>query len=126
MLYVYNISEQAVAAAAPIEFTSIGVSKSKLITQTTNTTLTINYPGIYEIAFNGTASAAGTVQLYLNGEALPGALAEGTSLAFTALVRANPNCCAIIDNLPVRLQVINTGDAALILTNVAITIIKVG
>lgn len=126
MLYVYNISEQAVAAAAPIEFTSIGVSKSKLITQTTNTTLTINCPGIYEIAFNGTASAAGTVQLYLNGEALPGALAEGTSLAFTVLVRANPNCCAITDNLPARLQVINTGDAALTLTNVAITIIKVG
>ena len=126
MLYVYNISEQTVAAAAPIEFTSIGVVRSKLITQATDTTLTINCPGIYEIAFNGTASAAGTVQLYLNGEVLPGALAEGTSLAFTALVHASPNCCAVTDNLPTRIQVVNTGDAALTLTNVAITIIRVG
>jgi hypothetical protein len=62
----------------------------------------------------------------LNGEEVSGALAEGTSLAFTALIRINPNCCAITDNLPATLQVLNEGAAALTLTNAALTIVKVG
>ena len=92
MLYVYSISDQTVAAAGPIEFTTLGLVKNKNIIQKTNTTLQFNCPGTYQVSFNATASAAGEVQLYLNGEEVPGALAEGTSLAFTALIRINPNC----------------------------------
>ena len=126
MLYVYSISDQTVAAAGPIEFTTLGLVKNKNIIRKTNTTLQFNCPGIYLVSFNATASAAGEVQLYLNGEEVPGALAEGTSLAFTALIRINPNCCAITDNLPATLQVLNEGAAALTVTNAALTIVKVG
>ena len=126
MIYVYSISSQTVATEGPVQFTTIGVQKGRGITQTTETTLTINCPGTYEIAFNGTAAAASTLQLYLNGEAVGGALAEGTSLAFTALAAVNPNCCAVTTNLPARLQVLNTGDAAATLSNAALTIMKVG
>ena len=126
MMYVYTISEQTVEAAAPIEFTSVGISKGRNITQATETTLIIGCPGIYEITFNGAATAAGTVQLYINGEQVNGATSNGTTLAFTALIQVNPNCCAVTNNLPARIQVINNGAAALTLTNVALPIIKVG
>ena len=126
MIYLYNISEQTVAAAAPIEFTTVGVTKGYPIVQATDTTINLNCPGIYEVTFYGTAAAAGNIQLYLNGEGVPGAISEGTNLVFTVLVRINPNCCAITTNLPGRLQVINTGDAALTLNNVGITVVKVG
>ena len=126
MLYVYSITEQTVAAAGPLEFTTLGLVRNRNVIQKTNTTLQFNCPGTYQVSFNATASAAGEVQLYLNGEEVPGALAEGTSLAFTALIRINPNCCAITDNLPATLQVLNEGAAALTLTNTALTIIKVG
>lgn len=126
MLYVYSISDQTVAAAGPIEFTTLGLVRNRNVIQKTNTTIQFNCPGTYQVSFNATASAAGEVQLYLNGEEVPGALAEGTSLAFTALIRINPNCCAITDNLPATLQVLNEGTAALTLTNTALTIIKVG
>lgn len=126
MMYVYTISEQTVEAAAPIEFTSVGISKCRNVTQTTETTLIISCPGIYEITFNGTATAAGTVQLYMNGTEINGATSTGTTLAFTTLIHVNPNCCAVTNNIPARIQVINGGAAALTLTNVALTIIKVG
>ena len=126
MMYVYTTSEQTIEAAAPIEFTSVGISKCRNVTQTIETTLTIGCPGIYEITFNGTATAAGTVQLYVNGEEINGATSTGTTLAFTALIQINPNCCAMTNNLPARIQVINDGAAALTLTNVALTTIKVG
>lgn len=126
MMYVYTVSEQTIEVAAPIEFTTIGLSKGRNATQTTETTLTIGCPGIYEITFNGTATAAGTTQLYVNGEEVNGAASTGTTLSFTALIQVNPNCCAVTNNLPARIQVINDGAAALTLTNVALTIIKVG
>ena len=126
MMYVYTVSEQTSEVAAPIEFTSIGLSKDRNATQATETTLIIGCPGIYEITFNGTATADGTVQLYVNGEEINGAISTGTTLSFTALIQVNPNCCAVTNNLPARIQVINDGAAALTLTNVALTIIKVG
>ena len=82
MLYVYSISDQTVAVEGPVQFITVGLSKYKTTVQTTETTLTINCPGIYQIAFNGTASAAGTVQLYLNGAEVAGATSTGTSLGF--------------------------------------------
>lgn len=126
MMYVYTVSEQTTEVAAPIEFTSIGLSKGRNATQATETTLIIGCPGIYEITFNGIATTAGTVQLYVNGQEVNGATSIGTTLAFTALIQVNPNCCAVTNNLPARIQVINDGAAALTLTNVALTIIKVG
>lgn len=126
MLYVYSLAEQTIAVDAPVAFPSIGISKGKYAIQSTESTITINCPGIYEVTFNGTASAAGEVQLTLNGLNVEGAIANGTTLTFTVLVGVNPNCCAVTDNLPARLQVVNTGEAAVTLTNVGITVIKVG
>ena len=65
-------------------------------------------------------------EMLANGEEIDGAVSTGTTLTFTALIQVNPNCCAVTNNLPARIQVINDGAAALTLTNVALTIIKVG
>lgn len=126
MIYLYTNSPQTLAANVPISFTSVGLRKGRAATQSTEATIQLNCPGVYEISFNGTAAVAGVVQLYLNGEAIPGALANGVSLAFTALIKVNPNCCAITDNLPGRIQVKNNDDGELTLNNVALTIVKVG
>lgn len=126
MIYLYTNSSQTISENVPISFTTVGLRKNWITTQSTEATIQLNCPGIYEVSFNGTAADTGIVQLYLNGEAVPGALANGVSLAFTALVKVNPNCCAITDNLPARVQVLNVDDADLTLTNVALTIVKVG
>lgn len=126
MIYLYSTSSQTLVADEPISFRSVGLRKDRAATQSTETTTQLNCPGVYEVSFTGTASATGIVQLYLNGEAVPGALSNGVSLAFTALVKVNPNCCAITDNLPGRIQVKNNDDSELTLTNVALTIVKVG
>lgn len=126
MIYLYTVNSQMIEADEPLSFTTVGMRKNRITNQSTETTIQLNCPGVYEVTFNGTASAAATVQLYLNGEAVSGALSNGVSLAFTALVKVNSNCCAITDNLPARIQVINIDEAAATLTNVAITIIKVG
>lgn len=126
MIYLYTTNSQTIATNEPISFASAGLRKSYAATQSTETTIQLNCPGIYKVSFNGTASATGIVQLYLNGEAVPGALANGVSLAFTTLVKVNQNCCVITDNLPARIQVKNNDDSELTLTNVALTIVKVG
>lgn len=126
MIYLYTTNSQTIATNEPISFTAVGLRKSYTTTQSTETTIQLNCPGVYEISFNGTASTTGIVQLYLNGEIVPGALANGVSLAFTTIVKVNQNCCAITDNLPSRIQVKNSDDSELTLTNVALTVVKVG
>lgn len=126
MIYLYSVSSQTLAADTPVSFTTVGLRKDRTATQSTETTIQLNCPGIYEISFNGTASTTGIVQIYLNGEAVPGAIANGVSLACDALVRVNPNCCAITDNLPARIQIVNITGSELTLSNVALTIVKVG
>lgn len=126
MIYLYTTNSQTIEAAAPISFTTVGLRKDRTATQSTESTVQLNCPGIYEVSFNGTASATGIVQLYLNGEAIPGAIANGVSLAFATLVKVNPNCCAITDNLPARIQVLNADESAITLSNVALTVVKVG
>lgn len=126
MIYLYTTNSQTVEVAAPVSFTTVGLRKDRTATQSTESTVQLNCPGIYEVSFNGTASTTGIVQLYLNGEAVPGAIANGVSLAFAALVKVNPNCCVITDNLPARIQVLNADGSAIALSNVALTIAKVG
>lgn len=84
-------------------------------------------------AANTTATAGNiTLQLYTNGVAYAGAEATQTSesttdiahLSFTTLVRVLPNCCAITNNNPLTLTVVNTGIAATV-SNAAITVVKV-
>lgn len=66
-----------------------------------------------------------------NGNVYAGAEATQTSesttdvanLSFTALIRVLPNCCAIDDNLPTTLTLVNTGIAATI-SNVAMTVVR--
>lgn len=45
-------------------------------------------------------------------------------LSFTTLVRVLPNCCAITNNNPLTLTVVNTGIATTV-SNAAMTVVKV-
>ena len=103
MIYLYTLTEQTVQSLAPLSLTTVGLSYGRSVTQSTETTIQLNCPGFYQVTYNGTVAGDGTVQLYLNGEPVPGATGSGATQTFTTIVRANPNCCSVPDNLPARL-----------------------
>lgn len=97
----------------------------------------LNSPGIYEVSFNGvaTATAAGNmgVTMFKDGVAVPGALAAEYStagatglinLSFTFPVRIPPECCANRGSMPATLTFVNTGVAGTF-SNSAVTIKRV-
>jgi hypothetical protein len=94
-------------------------------------TVRIGKRGLYMVAVNVdlTPTAAGdiAIQLLNNGVAVPGALATVTgaagdtySLAFTALVRVLPSCCAIDNTSNLQVQVTAAGTV----TNANIVVVK--
>lgn len=138
MLYTYNNTSQTLAQNAPIVFNTNGVAKGCSVTHVAgSTSVNINRAGVYMVQFNADAVGSGTAgnltaQLYGNGAVVTGAESTAYSgaatdimnLSFTALVRVNPNCCAITDNIPYVLTVQNTGEGATY-SNAAITVTKV-
>lgn len=138
MLYTYNNASQTLAQNAPIVFSTNGVAKGCSATHVAGSTaVNLNKPGIYMVQFNADAVESGTAgnltaQLQGNGVAITGAESTAYSgattdimnLSFTALVKVNPNCCAITTNIPYVLTVQNTGEGATY-SNAAITVTKV-
>lgn len=138
MLYTYSNTDQTVAVNGVVALGNNGVSTCGCIYHTAGTgSVSLQRAGYYRITVNAdaanTTATAGniTLQLYSNGTAYAGAEATQTSesttdvanLSFTALIRVLPNCCAIDNNLPTTLTLVNTGIAATI-SNVAMTVVR--
>lgn len=139
MLNTYTNTSLAVATDAPITFNNNAIHTCGPVSHAAGTpSIVLSGTGHYLVAFNGSAAITDTtagnisVQLYVNGEAYPGA--QGTiysatadqdgNINFITLVRVLPNCCAIRDNSPLTLTVVNTGLAATF-TNAALTVMRV-
>jgi hypothetical protein len=103
-----------------------------------SSTITLKRAGKYLIGFTGTATtvatAGGTVtmHLYANGTEVNGFEASQSATADTVImnlsqtpfmIRVNPNCCAITDNVPVSITIQNDGTPATF-TNANITVTK--
>lgn len=100
------------------------------------TSLTINKPGYYDVSVTvngtGTAGIVGA-QLYVNGIASPGAIAETTvaavgdsvNLSFDKVIRVYNQCCGGSGG-PLTLTVVNTGAVDITATSIVLNAIKVG
>lgn len=139
MLNTYTNTSLAVVADTPITFNNNNIlTTCGPVSHAAGTaSVSLNATGYYVVSFNGDAaitdSTAGnvTVQLYANGEPYNGAEAtyysstanEDGNLSFTTIVRVLPNCCAVRDNNPMTLTVVNTGLAATF-TNASLTVYR--
>ena len=102
-----------------------------------NTMINLNRPGYYMVHFNADAvetGAAGNVKIQMqnNGANVSGAEATAYSgtetdivnLGFSAIVRVQPNCCAVSSNVPASLTFVNSGVAAVV-SNAAVVVTKI-
>lgn len=91
------------------------------VTSSTSDTVTINDTGFYKITYSLTATAAAegdvTIALVTNGTTIYSVsqyvAAEGDSINLTLpyTIRVCPNCSSTPDNVPVSVQIQNTGIA---------------
>ena len=132
MISSYNNTAQAVVTNGLLTFTT-----DRILTGCTATrdgqTFQLNKPGYYYVTFNAVAAATTTlgeltIELYNNGVAVPGAMAEATTtaagdnldFAFATIIRVLPSCCAV--NNTAKLTLVNTGvDATYANININIT-----
>lgn len=91
------------------------------VTSATADTITINDPGFYKVTYSltATAAAAGEVTIALISDgtsvySVSQGIVDETSAVNATLVytiRIAPNCCSAPNNLPVNIQIQNTGIA---------------
>lgn len=138
-LTAYSTTSQVVSAGSPIVYNTSENSNPCVISYSNgSSTITLKRAGKYLIGFTGTATAtetAGgtiTIHLYKNGNEVNGfeasqTVADSTSVVSLSqtpfVVRVNPNCCAVTDNVPTSITVQNDGASATF-TNANITITK--
>ena len=92
-----------------------------VVSSSTSDTVTINDPGFYKVTYSLTATAAdigeATVSLVMNGTSVytvsqyiaDAALPVNLTLPYT--IRICPNCSSVPTNVPVSVQIQNTGIA---------------
>ncbi len=108
MISSYDSTTQTVAVGAAYEFDTNRIVTGCTVGHVPGTSaFTLNKPGYYYVTFNTTftTTAAGnvTVELRNGGEVVPGATGTTTittvgdiaSIAFTAIVKVLPSCCAV-------------------------------
>lgn len=131
-LSAYSVADQTVAAGDFIEFDINRVHTGCSIKHCPGSTvITLAGAGLYSGAFNANftalASGATTFQLYRNGVAVPGAVAEHQAtanvpiaVAFPILELVRPSCVAIDNTSVLQVQV----SAAGVINTANIDIIK--
>ena len=123
MLQAYSINIDA-AADSIVPFNNVVIDKGCSERITGTGTIELEKAGVYEVAVDGTASAATTLQLVRNGVALPQAQSTGTTPGFKTFVQVDhSNCNCNCRTSPVTLQVSNS--AAITFDNVNITVRKI-
>lgn len=137
MLYTYS-TNISVGANELIPFNVNEILTGCVATHVAGTApISLNKCGFYKFDFNITATpTTGTgvisVEARKGGELIDGAQGSETvgtaadlvNIAFSAIVRVLPNCCAMNRNVPVDLTFANTG-VAIDITNVAVDVTKI-
>lgn len=120
MIESYSINI-GVGANTAIPFNNTTIKKGCTVEKTGTSSFELNKCGVYCVAFDGSSTAASTVQLYKNGVAQPQAQSVGQSVGFYTLVQVphdNNNCCC---TSPTIVQVMNTGASTFSNANICIT-----
>lgn len=120
MLEVYG-TNITVEANSPIAFEGTSVKKGCTAVLESPNTIQLNKCGVYMVAFDASAAAADTVQMFKNGVAQPQAQGTGTNPSFVTLVQVdhnNTDCCC---SSPVNLQFVPTTAGTLTNANVSVT-----
>lgn len=124
MLEVYSLN-QTVGSLEPIPFTNVTLKKGCTAELSGTSTIQLNKCGVYMIAFDCSAAASTTVQLYKNGVAQDQAQGTGSIISFVTLVQVSENntCCPC--SAPTTIQILNASDAEATFTNANVTVTKV-
>ena len=126
MLQAYS-SNLAVAANAAFPFNNVVVDKGCAETLSAPASIQLNKRGVYLVEVDGYSAAAATVQLYVNGVALPQAISssvEDSAFGFKTLIQVTENnCCCNMVSSPTVLQVMN-GDTPLTAAHINVVVTK--
>lgn len=135
MTTVSNQTSQSVAAGGQILLPNINVQKG-CNTKVGNNGVIINKAGAYDVeAFiTGLVTGGGIINLavqvngvtvgYLTGEAYSNT-GEPATVTVTGPITINPNCCAITNNVPATVTLINNGTATDVLSSATLSVTKV-
>lgn len=140
MLYTYSNTTQTLTSGSPALFNTNGVLTGCTVTHSAGTaSVSLNKPGLYYVTVNavGTSTVAGTnigLGLYNNDTLVTGTqttstvpVANGfTTIPINTIIRVLPNCCVQNGNVPATLTVVNTSGASEAITNITLTVTKVG
>lgn len=137
MLYITNVKEQILEPEDVLTFGENQIQTSCVTGHCPGSGIIyLNKPGFYMVHFNangyGEEGEDMTVQMYQNGQIVPGAVAsqisEGSTqvgnLGFTAIVQVKPNCLNNCNNVPTKLTFKNL-EFRTTYTNAAVTITKI-
>lgn len=135
MTTLYNTSAQTVTANGTVALTTVGNQKG-CNTTSGNNGVTITKPGIYQISATifGLVTGGGTINLGIeaNGTAIPymaGSAytntAEPQTITLVGTYVVNPNCCAITDNVPTTITLVNNGANSDVLSFASLNVTKV-
>lgn len=135
MTTIYNPSQQTVAANGTVTLTTIGNQKGCNTTSGTNSVV-INKQGIYQILATvfGLVTGGGTINLgvqangvnipYMAGSAYTNT-GEPATITLVGTYVVNPNCCAVTDNVPVTITLVNNGANSDVLSFASLNVTKV-
>ena len=121
-LRAYNSTEQAFTTPGNIKFSNIGyISGTSISLKENSDTIYLRTNGLYYITIdvimsNATAATNTTVQLYVDGDEVTGALTEATLTTNTdfqagtisAVIPVNSICCSCGKGIPVTFRVLGT------------------
>lgn len=120
MLEVYG-TNITVEANSPLAFEGTSVKKGCTAVLESPSTIQLNKCGVYMVAFDASAAAENTIQMYKDGVVQLQAQSTGTNPSFVTLVQvdhSNTNCCC---SSPVNLTFVPTAAGTLTNVNVAVT-----
>ena len=135
MTVVSNLASQSVAAGGQILLPTTSLQKG-CNTKTTNNGISINRPGLYDVSATivGLVAGGGIINLavqvngetvgYLQGQAYTNT-EEPATITLNAPISINPNCCAITNNVPATVTLINNGTATDVLSSAVLSVTKV-
>lgn len=107
---------QTIPTSGAVDFNNVELEKGQSVTVTSDSIINLNCKGVYKLECFASLAAASTLQLFNNGIADKTAQGTGTNISFSKLIPVNsnnyPNVCF---SQPLRLQIMNTGDAAITL-----------
>lgn len=130
----YNLAEQTVNANGIVSLTTT-VNQKGCNTASAVDGVKILKAGIYDVfaTVTGLVTAGGTLNVVVtrNGEEIPYLVGQSYTTAgqpdtitLAGQIIVNSNCCAVSDNVPVTLQIVNNGDTAEVISFASLSIVK--